>query len=100
VSWESIIHVLQRELTMYLAIDMVEVEMNTTVLPDEFIAHRLGMIPLVSANCDEAMRYTRVGHYSHLYPVVLFSFKLQLGLHLHLIMRVLLNHLDAQRYLP
>ncbi|KAK7472583.1 RNA polymerase II subunit 3 [Stygiomarasmius scandens] len=42
-----------------VAIDMVEVEMNTTVLPDEFIAHRLGMIPLVSANCDEAMRYTR-----------------------------------------
>ncbi|KAF5370612.1 hypothetical protein D9758_001814 [Tetrapyrgos nigripes] len=42
-----------------VAIDMVEVEMNTTMLPDEFIAHRLGMIPLVSANCDEAMRYTR-----------------------------------------
>lgn len=42
------------------AIDMVEIETNTTVLPDEFIAHRLGMIPLVSANCDEAMRYNRV----------------------------------------
>ncbi|KAI0769600.1 DNA-directed RNA polymerase [Trametes elegans] len=42
-----------------VAIDMVEIETNTTVLPDEFIAHRLGMIPLVSANCDEAMRYTR-----------------------------------------
>lgn len=42
------------------AIDMVEIESNTTVLPDEFIAHRLGMIPLVSTNCDEAMRYTRV----------------------------------------
>ncbi|KAI8969571.1 DNA-directed RNA polymerase [Trametes punicea] len=42
-----------------VAIDMVEVETNTTVLPDEFIAHRLGMIPLVSTNCDEAMRYTR-----------------------------------------
>lgn len=39
---------------------MVEIETNTTVLPDEFIAHRLGMIPLVSANCDEAMRYNRV----------------------------------------
>lgn len=43
-----------------LAIDMVEIEINTTVLPDEFIAHRLGMIPLVSTNCDEAIRYTRV----------------------------------------
>ena len=44
----------------YVAIDMVEVETNTTVLPDEFIAHRLGMIPLVSTNCDEAIRYSRV----------------------------------------
>ena len=42
-----------------VAIDMVEIEVNTTVLPDEFLAHRLGMIPLVSANCDEAIRYTR-----------------------------------------
>ncbi|CAL1707555.1 unnamed protein product [Somion occarium] len=42
-----------------IAIDMVEIESNTTVLPDEFIAHRLGQIPLVSTNCDEAIRYTR-----------------------------------------
>ncbi|KAI0930304.1 hypothetical protein AcW1_009037 [Taiwanofungus camphoratus] len=42
-----------------VAIDMVEIETNTTVLPDEFIAHRLGQIPLVSTNCDEGMRYTR-----------------------------------------
>ncbi|KAF9012332.1 DNA-directed RNA polymerase [Cyathus striatus] len=42
-----------------VAIDMVEIETNTTVLPDEFIAHRLGMVPLLSANCDEAIRYTR-----------------------------------------
>jgi len=34
--------------------------MNTTVLPDEFIVHRLGMIPLNSMNCDEALRYNRV----------------------------------------
>jgi DNA-directed RNA polymerase II subunit RPB3 len=43
-----------------IAIDMVEIEINTTVLPDEFIAHRLGMVPLLSSNCDEAIRYTRV----------------------------------------
>jgi len=43
-----------------LAIDLVEIHSNTTVLPDEFIAHRLGMIPLNSANCDEGMRYTKV----------------------------------------
>ncbi|KAF8735882.1 hypothetical protein AX14_001330 [Amanita brunnescens Koide BX004] len=42
-----------------VAIDMVEIDINTTVLPDEFIAHRLGMIPLTSTNCDEAIRYTR-----------------------------------------
>lgn len=41
---------------------MVEIEINTTVLPDEFIAHRLGQIPLLSSNCDEAIRYTRVRH--------------------------------------
>lgn len=39
---------------------MVEIEANTTVLADEYIAHRLGLIPLVSTNCDEAIRYTRV----------------------------------------
>ncbi|KAF8684153.1 Insert subdomain of RNA polymerase alpha subunit [Rhizoctonia solani] len=42
-----------------IAIDLVEIESNTTVLPDEFLAHRLGMVPLVSTNCDEALRYTR-----------------------------------------
>lgn len=43
------------------AIDMVEIEVNTSVLADDFLAHRLGMIPLISTNCDEAIRYTRVG---------------------------------------
>lgn len=42
-----------------VAIDLVEIETNATVLPDEFISHRLGMIPLMSSNCEEAMRYTR-----------------------------------------
>jgi DNA-directed RNA polymerase II subunit RPB3 len=42
------------------AIDMVEIEANTTVLVDEFLSHRLGMVPLTSTNCEEGMRYKRV----------------------------------------
>jgi DNA-directed RNA polymerase II subunit RPB3 len=52
----------------HIAIDIVEFVTNTTVLPDEFIAHRLGMIPLVSNNCDEAIRYSRVRSYDIIYP--------------------------------
>ncbi|KAG0164620.1 45 kDa subunit of RNA polymerase II [Apophysomyces sp. BC1034] len=37
---------------------MVEIETNTTVLADEFIAHRLGMVPIDSRDVEK-LRYTR-----------------------------------------
>ncbi|KAJ5303305.1 RNA polymerase II subunit 3 [Penicillium atrosanguineum] len=42
-----------------VALDLVEIESNTSVLPDEMLAHRLGMIPLNSKNCESDLEYTR-----------------------------------------
>ncbi len=43
-----------------LAIDQVFLKQNTSALPDEFVAHRLGMIPLISNNVKNTLRPTRV----------------------------------------
>ncbi|CEP00552.1 DNA-directed RNA polymerase RpoA/D/Rpb3-type domain-containing protein [Plasmodiophora brassicae] len=41
-----------------MAIDLVEIRVNTSVCHDEFLAHRLGLIPLISVNAD-TYNYTR-----------------------------------------
>lgn len=74
---------------------MVEIETNTTVLPDEFIAHRLGMIPLVSASCDEAIRYTRVSSVNRRLQNSVSDHSV--GLHLSGEMQILLDRAASQR---
>lgn len=41
-----------------VAIDLVEIEVNTSVMADEFLSHRLGLIPLDSSLVEE-LEYTR-----------------------------------------
>ncbi|TQS35676.1 hypothetical protein Golomagni_03897 [Golovinomyces magnicellulatus] len=41
-----------------MAIDLIEVEANTSVLPDEYLCHRIGLIPLISKNVDDVI-YSR-----------------------------------------
>jgi DNA-directed RNA polymerase II subunit RPB3 len=41
-----------------MAIDMVQVKENTSVLNDEFIAHRIGLVPLRSDNVDQFVSHS------------------------------------------
>jgi DNA-directed RNA polymerase II subunit RPB3 len=41
-----------------LSIDLVSIEINTSIINDEFLSHRLGLIPLKS-DCAKKMKYTR-----------------------------------------
>jgi hypothetical protein len=53
-----------------LAIDVVQITENTSVLPDEMLAHRLGLVPLISEGMEkQIVNYNRVRPFLPLYAI-------------------------------
>jgi len=48
------------ERELMAGIDQVLFTQNTSPIPDEMLAHRLGMVPLISQKVMDGLRYTRV----------------------------------------
>ena len=55
---------------IFSAIDWIQIENNTTVMCDEFIAGRVGLIPLRCEKVVDSMQYCRVRNFYYTIVVV------------------------------